>query len=154
MSSHQHIPQRIETELGVVYQCSSCGQDITHFTRKLQNLYIKQRFYQGQGQSYTSWLQGIYNTIQTGGIIYIILGGKARGLAIWVFILAWLMQTIFETWLGRQDYKKWKMAQRQTTLSASYTPITAEMYGMIRELHQAKFPDKQRPNILDQITKK
>jgi abortive infection bacteriophage resistance protein len=147
-----HIPERIETELGTLYKCKVCGEDITHLGRRIQNLYIKQRFYQGQGQSYTSWIQGIYNTIQTGGILVLIFGGeKVKMLAIWVFVLAWAIQTIIETWIGRQDYKKWRLAQRQTTLAASFTPATVETLRILNELRDKMAPELKKPSILDQL---
>ena len=89
-------PQRIETELGTIYKCLDCGQDITHLSRKLQNLYIKQRFYQGQGQSYTSWINGMGQTFRTGGVLALIFGGdNVAELALWIFALGFLVQTPF-----------------------------------------------------------
>lgn len=150
MSRHQHIPQRYDTELGTIYKCLSCGQDITRWTRKLQNLYIKQRYYQAQGQSYTSWFMGMCQTIQTGGILALIFGGdNARTVAPWIFFFGWLAQTIFETWMGRMDFKKWKMAQRQTTLGASFTPTTVETLRILNELRDKIAPELKKPSILD-----
>ena len=148
---HIHY-ETTETELGKTYKCKDCGKNITHWPRRLGNLYNKQRLYQGQGASYTSWIQGIYNTIQTGGILVLLFGGeRTKMLAIWVFILAWLIQMAVETWIGRKDYKQWKMAQRQSILGASFTPVPVEILRILNELRDKIIPEKKQSSVLDQF---
>ena len=147
-------PNKTETELGTIYNCPDCGENITKWPRKLQNLWIKQRFYQQQGISYTSWVQGIYNTIQTGGILVLIFGGEnTKIIAIWVFILAWLAQAVFETVIGHKDYTKWKVAQRQAVFSGSFSPTTVEMLRILNELRDKVCPELKKPSCLDYYKK-
>ncbi len=140
---HQHRgASTIETIFGKRYVCDICGQEFESTKRKIANLWVKQRFYQSQGASYTSWIAGIYNTIQTGGIIYLIIGGeKAKGVAIWIFILAWLLQALFETWIGHKDYTKWKLAQTGSTLGSSYTPLQQDWNDRIRKIEKKIAPE-------------
>lgn len=157
MKCKHPAPTRHDTELGTVYTCEICGEDITHLLRKIQNLYIKQRTYQGQGQSYTSWVMGISNTIQTGGIIMIMwmmITGNSIEIAVWVLIVAWAFQMSFETWVGYKDYTKWKLAQRQATLSSSFTPPVVETLRILNELRDKIIPEKKTPSILDNYKKK
>ena len=150
----EHQYERLDTELGRVWRCKKCGKDLTRFFRRIQNLFIKQRLYQGKGVSYTSWVNGIYNTIQTGGILVLIFGGdNTRMIAVWVFVLAWILQTSVETWIGYKDYTRWKMAQREATLTRSYDPVATENNRILNELRDKIIPEKKRPSILDTFRK-
>ena len=147
--SCKHIPEKIETELGITYKCWLCGKNITSLKRRLGNLWIKQRTYEGQGHGYMSWLQGIYTTITTGGVLYIIFGGKNNGVALWILICYYIIQVAFETWIGYMDYHKWKLAQRQNTLGSIFSPTTTETLRILNELREKFIPEDTTPSIVE-----
>ena len=95
---------------------------------------------------------GLYNTIQTGGVLYLLFAKDGNdSIALWVLVMAWLIQAILETILGRKDYKKWKLAQREGVLSASYTPLTIETYDMLKDIHQKVCPERfDSQSVLDE----
>lgn len=121
--------EKIITELGVKYKCEICGEYFVSLKRKVSNSWVAQRYYQGRGAAYTTWFNGLSNSIQTGGIIMLLLqsltGHKPD---LWILPILWFIQTVTETWLGLKDYKYWKIAQNESIFSIKYSPAAIEQW--------------------------
>ena len=128
----------IVNEIGVqYYQCNDCKKRLISVRRRLGNLWLLQRFYQSRGASYTGWLMGLMNMVQTGGILVLLLSPQNSKPAIWVFIIAWLLQQSFETWWGYKDYTKYKLAQTEGLLGLPYSPYALEVLKRIKKIERA-----------------
>mgnify|MGYP001586058208 CR=1 FL=1 len=159
MKHHTHRGAgKIETEFGTYYICDICQERFVGWKRKIANLWIAQRFFQGRGTVYTSWFNGLANTIQTGGITFLLIQsifGKMP--AIWILPIIWLFQTIGETWLGIKDYKKWKIAQKEALYGFPYSPLGIEQLQRLRNIEKSVCEKLnlpyQKDSIIDLIQK-
>jgi len=138
MKSHHHFGANfIETELGKYYICDKCGKKFVSLRRKVFNLWIAQRFFQGRGCAYTGWFMGLSQAIQTGGIAFLFIKAATGWLPpIWLIAVLWLSQATFETWTGYKDYKHWKLAQNEGLYGFNYSPMAVEQLKRQRNIEK------------------
>ncbi len=155
MSTCKHIPNRIETELGMIYRCLICGQDITHWERRFWNGWIKFRIYCSRGEAYIAEINAIWNLCISAGVGASFYRMAELGFSYKVLLLPLLiiLQKLLVFYLGWKDYTKWKLAQRENTFGASLSPFTVESLRILNELRDKIVPEKKQKSILDEYNK-
>ena len=137
--------ETVITELGTYYICQSCHQLFVSQKRKLINLWIAQRFYQGRGAVYTGQIRSLLNAVTTGGIILLLLQAVWGEMPpLWILPLLWLVQTVSETLIGFRDFKKWKIAQNEGGFGLQYAPLTVELIRRLKNIEKVVNPEDYR----------
>jgi len=136
MKCHHNGARFIETELGRYYFCDICGERFVSWKRKIHNLWTAQRFFQGQGIIYTSWINGLFACFTAGGVTFLLIQSVTGKLpAIWILPIIWLLQTAGETWIGIKAYKL-KMAQREGLYGFRHSPKAIEDTKRLRNIEK------------------
>ena len=152
MKKHKCIGSRkIESELGTYYICDICNEKFENWKRKIANLWIAQRFFQGRGITYTSWVNGLFQAIQTGGMVFVLIKLATGNMPpMWIIPIVWFLQMLGETWLGFKDYKKWKIAQRESLYGFPYSPFAIEQLQRLKNIEKVVNPKEfKEESVID-----
>ena len=159
MKKHKHQGARkIETELGTYYICDICEEKFQSWKRGLYNLWVGQRFFQGRGIVYTSWINGLFQAIQTGGMVFVLIKLATGSMPpMWIIPVLWFLQMAIETLIGIKDYK-WKGAQNEGLYGFNYSPLAVEQLRRQRNIekvlceHLGK--EYQKDSVVDLLNNK
>ncbi len=155
-SKCKHLDRKeVATELGAFYICQDCGVSFVSKPRKLANLWIAQRFYQSRGSVYTGQLRSLLNSVQAGGIIFLLVKAVWNVMPpLWLLPVFWLIQLAVETFIGRLDFKKWKVGQTEGLFGFQYSPLSVETLRRLKNIEKKVNPEEYREDsVVDSFVK-